>query len=189
MQTKMKHPFLRVLGGPKQFWSAKHQILYLSSDKNISIIAKLYFDVIVRQVMALSLGRIIWYNFNGFLHVDFFFQEPFFPAKKLLDERWEEMGRGQSFLIKVCVGAKLLRLCFLSILRYEIQFIPVPEFGILNQFLRGSYTNWVLISTLHTHTQRWPLPTTIMSCWQRRRQRGRQLQRQRRWRRRWRWQW
>ncbi len=51
----------------------------------------LYFDVIVRQVMALSLERIIWYNFNGFLHVDFFVEEPFFSAKKLLDERWEEV--------------------------------------------------------------------------------------------------
>ena len=34
----------------------------------------------------------------------------------------------------------------------EIQFTPVPEFGILIQFLRGSYANWVIISTLHTHT-------------------------------------
>jgi hypothetical protein len=25
-RTKMKHPFLRVLGGPEQFWSAKRQI-------------------------------------------------------------------------------------------------------------------------------------------------------------------
>jgi hypothetical protein len=30
---------------------------YLSSDKKISIIATLHFDVIVRQVMALSLER------------------------------------------------------------------------------------------------------------------------------------
>ncbi len=26
MQTKIKHPFLRVLGGPEQFWSAKYWI-------------------------------------------------------------------------------------------------------------------------------------------------------------------
>ncbi len=51
----------------------------------------LYFDVIVRQVMTLSLERIIWYDFNGFLHVDFFVEEPFFPAKKLLDEPYEEV--------------------------------------------------------------------------------------------------
>jgi hypothetical protein len=54
---------------------------------------------------------------------------------------------------KICISAKRLRLCFLLILRYKIQFTPVPEYGILKQFLRGSYTNWVLISTLHTHTQ------------------------------------
>ncbi len=28
-------------------------------------------------------------NFNGFLHVEFFVEEPIFPAKQLLDERWE----------------------------------------------------------------------------------------------------
>jgi hypothetical protein len=39
--------------------------------------------------MALSLKRIIWYNFNGFLHIEIFVEEPFFSAKKLLDERWE----------------------------------------------------------------------------------------------------
>ncbi len=39
--------------------------------------------------MVLSLERIIWYDFNGFLHVEIFVEEPFFPAKKLLDERWE----------------------------------------------------------------------------------------------------
>jgi hypothetical protein len=33
---------------------------YLSSNKEISIIAMLHFDVIVRQVMALSLEKIIW---------------------------------------------------------------------------------------------------------------------------------
>jgi hypothetical protein len=38
---------------------------YLSSNKKISIIATLHFDVIVRQVMALSLERIICYDFNG----------------------------------------------------------------------------------------------------------------------------
>ncbi len=41
--------------------------------------------------MALSVERIIWYDFNGFLHVEIFVEEPFFPAKKLLDERWEEV--------------------------------------------------------------------------------------------------
>ncbi len=45
---------------------------YLLSDRKISIIAMLHFNVIVRQVMVLSLERIIWYDFNGFLHVDFF---------------------------------------------------------------------------------------------------------------------
>ncbi len=45
------------------------------------MIATLHFDVIVRQVMALSLERIIWYDFNGFLHVEIFVEEPFFPAK------------------------------------------------------------------------------------------------------------
>jgi hypothetical protein len=64
---------------------------YLLSDKNISIIAMLYFDVIVRQVMVLSLERIIWYDFNGFVRVEIFVEEPFFPAKKLLDEHWEEV--------------------------------------------------------------------------------------------------
>ncbi len=49
----------------------------------------LHFDVIVRQVMALSLERIIWYDFNCFLHIEFFVEVPFFPPKKLLDERWE----------------------------------------------------------------------------------------------------
>ncbi len=39
--------------------------------------------------MALSLERIIWYNFNGFLHVEIFVEEPFFSTKKLLDERWK----------------------------------------------------------------------------------------------------
>ncbi len=34
-----------------------------------------------------SVERIIWYDFNGFLHVEIFVEEPFFPAKKLLDER------------------------------------------------------------------------------------------------------
>jgi hypothetical protein len=51
----------------------------------------LYFDVIVRQLMALSLERIIWYDFDSFLHVEIFVEEPFFPTKKLLDERWEEV--------------------------------------------------------------------------------------------------
>ncbi len=56
---------------------------YLSSDKKISIIATLHFDVIVRQVMALSLERIIWYNFNSFLHLEFFVEEPFFSRQKV----------------------------------------------------------------------------------------------------------
>jgi hypothetical protein len=41
--------------------------------------------------MALSLERIFWYDTNGFVHVDIFVEEPFFSAKKLLDERWEEV--------------------------------------------------------------------------------------------------
>ncbi len=56
---------------------------YLSSDKKISIIARLHFDVIVRQVMALNLERIIWYDFNGFLHIEIFVEEPFFPHQKV----------------------------------------------------------------------------------------------------------
>jgi hypothetical protein len=64
-------------------------IKYLSRDEKNSINATLHFDVIVRQVMALSLERIIWYDFNCFLHVEIFVEEPFFSAKKLLDERWE----------------------------------------------------------------------------------------------------
>jgi hypothetical protein len=44
--------------------------------------------------MALSLERIIWYNFNGFLQVEIFNEEPFFFTKKLLDERWGEVGDG-----------------------------------------------------------------------------------------------
>jgi hypothetical protein len=42
--------------------------------------------------MVLSLERIIWCDFNGFLHVEIFVEEPLFPAKKLLDERWEVGG-------------------------------------------------------------------------------------------------
>jgi hypothetical protein len=57
------------------------------------------FDVINRQVMALSLERIIWYDFNGFLHVEIFNEEPFFPTKTLLDERWEEVGGGPKFYV------------------------------------------------------------------------------------------
>jgi hypothetical protein len=46
---------------------------FLLSNKKIFILAMLHLDVIVRQVMALSLER----------------RNLFFPAKKLLDERWE----------------------------------------------------------------------------------------------------
>ncbi len=42
-KTKMKHPFLRVLGGPEQFWSAKRG--YLSSDGKISIVGMLEVDI------------------------------------------------------------------------------------------------------------------------------------------------
>ncbi len=56
---------------------------YLLSDKKISIIAMLHFDVIVGQVMALSLGRIIWYDFNGLLHVEIDVEEPFFFRQKV----------------------------------------------------------------------------------------------------------
>ncbi len=41
--------------------------------------------------MVLSLERIIWYDFNSFLYIEIFVEEPFFLAKKLLDEHWEEM--------------------------------------------------------------------------------------------------
>jgi hypothetical protein len=40
------------------------------------------FDVIVRRVMALSLERIIWYDFNGFLNVEVFVEEPFFSCQQ-----------------------------------------------------------------------------------------------------------
>jgi hypothetical protein len=33
--------------------------------------------------MALSLERIIWYDFNGFLHVEIFVEEPFFFCQKV----------------------------------------------------------------------------------------------------------
>jgi hypothetical protein len=56
---------------------------YLLSDKKISINATLHFDVIVRQVMALSLERIICYDFNCFLHVEIFVEEHFFFSKKV----------------------------------------------------------------------------------------------------------
>ncbi len=56
---------------------------YLSSKENISIVRTLDFDVIVRQVMALSLERIIWYDFNGFLHVEIFVEEPVFSRQKV----------------------------------------------------------------------------------------------------------
>jgi hypothetical protein len=49
----------------------------------MSIIAMLHFDVIVRQVMALSLERIIWYDFTGFLHIEMFVEEPFFSRQKV----------------------------------------------------------------------------------------------------------
>jgi hypothetical protein len=47
------------------------------------------FNVVVRQVMALSLERIIWYDFNGFLHVEIFVEEPFFSCQIAGNERWE----------------------------------------------------------------------------------------------------
>jgi hypothetical protein len=78
LQTKWEHHFVRELGRPERFWFAKRRIL--SSEANISIIATLDFNVIVGQVMALSLERIIWYDFNGFLHVEIFVEEPFFSA-------------------------------------------------------------------------------------------------------------
>jgi hypothetical protein len=55
---------------------------YLLSDKNISIIVMLHFDVIVRQVVALSLER----------------RNLFISAKKLLDERWEVVLRDRHLL-------------------------------------------------------------------------------------------
>ncbi len=68
----------------------------MSSKENISIIATHDFDVIVSQVMALSFERIIWFDFNSFLHIEIFVEELFFPAKKLLDEHWEEVMGGLS---------------------------------------------------------------------------------------------
>ncbi len=55
---------------PSNFSSQR--AVYLSSDKKISIIATLHFDVIVRQVMALSLER-----------------RNFFPNQIAGNERWE----------------------------------------------------------------------------------------------------
>jgi hypothetical protein len=43
--------------------------------------------------MALSSERIIWYNFNGFLHVEIFVEEPFFPHQIAGNERWEVVRR------------------------------------------------------------------------------------------------
>ncbi len=43
----------------------------------------LHFNVIARQVMTGSSEKIFWYLFNGFLHVDNFVVELFFPAKIL----------------------------------------------------------------------------------------------------------
>jgi hypothetical protein len=62
---------------------------YLSSEENISIIATLDFNVIVRGVMALHLVRIIWYDFKGFLYVEIFDEEPFFSRQIAGNERWE----------------------------------------------------------------------------------------------------
>ena len=57
--------------------------------------------------MALSLERIIWYDFNGFLDVEIFVEEPFFPTKKLLDERWEVVGGG-GFGYTLCTQSRRL---------------------------------------------------------------------------------
>jgi hypothetical protein len=56
--------------------------------------------------MALSLERIIWYDFNGFPHVEIFGEEPFFSAKKLLDERWALGGGAYDNRIRVSQKTK-----------------------------------------------------------------------------------
>ncbi len=56
---------------------------YLSSDKKISIIAMLHFDVIVRLVMALSLER-----------------RNFFSRQIAENERWEVVRGGTFFFAK-----------------------------------------------------------------------------------------
>ncbi len=60
-------------------------------------------------LMALSLERIIWYDFNGFLHVEIVVEEPFFPAKKLLDKRWEEVGATTYFMVALTRGHDMRR--------------------------------------------------------------------------------
>jgi hypothetical protein len=57
----------------------------------------LHFNVIVRQVMTGSSERIFWYLFNGFLRVDNFVVELFFPAKML------EMSPGRLFLCRLLI--------------------------------------------------------------------------------------
>ena len=43
--------------------------------------------------MALSLERIIWYDFNDFLHVEISVEEPFFFHQIAGNERWEVVER------------------------------------------------------------------------------------------------
>jgi hypothetical protein len=52
----MKHPFIRVLGGPEQFWSAKHQVFVKRREHFHR--CTLHFNVIVRRVMTGSSERI-----------------------------------------------------------------------------------------------------------------------------------
>jgi hypothetical protein len=48
-------------------------------------------------------------------------------------------GRGQSLINEILVGAKSLRLCFVQLLRCEIQLHSVCEIETHNQFLPRSY--------------------------------------------------
>jgi hypothetical protein len=79
LRTKWEHHFVRVLGGLEQFWFAKHQIFVERGEHFHYRDARFQYNA--RQLTALSLERIIWYDFNGFLHVEIFVGEPFFPPK------------------------------------------------------------------------------------------------------------
>jgi hypothetical protein len=81
LRTKWEHHFVRVLGGPERFWFAKRRIFVKQGEHFHHRDAR--FQCNARQLMVLSLERIIWYNFNGFLHVEIFVEETFFPRKKV----------------------------------------------------------------------------------------------------------
>jgi hypothetical protein len=95
--------------------------------------------------MALSLERIIWYNSNCFLHVEIFVEEPFFAAKKLLDERWEVVG---STILFTSTFSLLLKAGSVTkkLVRFEVRFIVhqivhqiVQKNPLENQIFRGVF--------------------------------------------------